>query len=635
MTLSFASSKRRFGPFELDLKTGDLVRNGRAVALQGKPRSILIALVERGGSTVPRTELQTRLWPGETFVDFEDGLNTAMRKLRETLGDDPQNSRYIQTVRGLGYRFIAPIQVVEPPTEPEKSAEARVQSAAAADAVPAVQTASSTSAKARSWRWVLYAGGVVILVVAVGLSIILIGRHNAAAGRISIAVLPFANLTGDPARNYLSSGMTDELIARLNQLNSSQLRVIAPTSSRLYAGSNASPALIGQQLGVQYLIMGSLQQQGANVRLAVQLVRVSDQSRPWANTYDGDLSQQFEFESSVADSVCQELSIKVPALARTQYQPGKYQAHDAYLKGMFALSQRSRDGLEQAVEDFSEAVSVDPHYAQAYAMLADTYNLMGQYNWETEQDARSQALGAARQALALEPDLPEAHAALGFSEWFYVWNPAAAEKEFKTAIALNPSSVNAHHWYGELLMTEGRFDEAEQQMEAALDVDPRSPILRTNLGWLHYYEGHTSQAIAEIGEVVRENPDFLTAHYKLWYAYSVAGDQANAWKEFQWVMSWDSGRATADSVAAAYHKDGYRTALETYFMAARGSDHLGSLVESARCAAFAGNLEGALDTLDSARRTHEGWIIFAHKDPAFASLRGNARFEQVTYPEQQ
>jgi TolB-like protein/DNA-binding winged helix-turn-helix (wHTH) protein/Tfp pilus assembly protein PilF len=635
MTLSSASSKRRFGPFELDLQTGDLIRNGRVVALQGKPRSILIALVERGGTTVSRAELQMRLWPLETFVDFEDGLNTAMRKLRETLGDDPQNSRYIQTVRGLGYRFIAQVQEVEPALEPEKALETAKPAAAAVEAAQAVPAGADASTKPKTRRWILYAAGAVVLLLAIGLSVILVRRHNAGVGRISIAVLPFANLTGDPARDYLSSGMTDELIARLDQLNSSQLRVIAPTSSRLYAGSNASPALIGQQLGVQYLIMGSLQQQGASVRLAVQLVRVSDQSRPWANTYDGDLSQQFEFESSVADSVCQELSIKVPALARTQYQPGKYQAHDAYLKGIFAMSQRSHDGLEQAVEDFSEAVSVDPRYAQAYAMLADTYNLMGQYNWETEQVARSQALGAARQALALEPDLPEAHAALGFSEWFYVWNPVAAEKEFKTAVALDPSSVNAHHWYAELLMTEGRFDEAEQQMGAALDVDPRSPILRTNLGWLHYFEGHTGQAIGEMEEVVRENPDFLTAHYKLGYAYSVAGDQANAWKEFQWVMRWDAGTVRTDSVAAAYRKGGYPAALEDYFSATRGDDRVGSLVESARCAVFAGDLKGALDALETARRAHEGWIIFARKDPAFAALRGNARFEQLTQPEQQ
>jgi TolB-like protein/DNA-binding winged helix-turn-helix (wHTH) protein/Flp pilus assembly protein TadD len=634
MTLSPTSTRRRFGPFELDLQTGDLIRNGRCVALQGKPRSILIALVERGGSTVSRTDLQMRLWPGETFVDFEDGLNTAMRKLRETLGDDPQNSRYIQTVRGLGYRFIAHVQAVEAAPETGNAADAGTPVPGIVETPPPVAGEIDLGTPARSRRWILYTAAAAAFLLAIGSSVLLVRRHNAAVGRISIAVLPFVNMTGDPAHNYLSSGIADELIARLDQLNSSQLRVIAPTSSRLYAGSNASPAQIGQQLGVQYLIVGSLQQQGANVRLAVQLLRVSDQSRPWANTYDGDLSQQFEFESSVADSVCQALSVKEPGLAHSQYQPGKYQAHDAYLRGIFALSQRSHEGLEQAVEDFSEAVSVDPHYAEAYAMLANTYNLMGQYNWEAEQDARSQGLAAARQALALEPDLPEAHAALGFSEWFYLWTPLAAEKEFKTAIALNPSNVSAHHWYAQLLMTEGRFDEAEQQMGAALDVDPRSPILRTNLGWLHYYEGRTSQAIAEIEEVVGENPDFLTAHYKLWYAYSVSGDEANAWKQFQWVMGWDAGKVKMDPVFAAYRKGAYHAALAEFLVAEGGADR-GSLVESARCAAFAGNLEGALEILDRARRAHEGWIIFARKDPAFAGLRGNARFEQLTRPEQQ
>jgi TolB-like protein/lipoprotein NlpI len=459
-------------------------------------------------------------------------------------------------------------------------------------------------------------------------------RQNNAAARISIAVLPFVNLTGDPTRDYLANGITDELISRLDHLNSSQLRVIAPTSSRLYAGSNISPAQIGQQLGVQYLIVGSLQQEGANVRLAVQLLRVSDESRPWANTYDGDLSQQFEFETSVADSVCQALSIKVPDLAHSQYQPGKYQAHDAYLKGIFAVSQRSRAGLQQGIEDFSQAVSVDPRYAEAYAMLANTYNLMGQYNWMKGEDARSQGLAAARQALALDSNLPEAHAAMGFSEWYYLWTPADAEKEFRTAIALNPSNLNAHHWYAQMLMTEGRFDEAEQQMNAALDVDPRSPILRTNLGWLHYFEGHYSQAIDEIQEDVRENPDFLTAHYKLWYAYSASGDQDNGWKQFQWVMRWDAGSGRIKPVLDAYRKSGYRAALEV-LPANEGADDHGSLVEAARCMAFAGNLDGALEYLDRARAAHEGWMIFAAKDPAFAALRSDARFQKLTQLDQQ
>jgi TolB-like protein/DNA-binding winged helix-turn-helix (wHTH) protein len=643
MTQSSTSVRRRFGPFELDLQTGDLTRNGRYIALQGKPRSILIALVERGGTTVSRTELQTRLWSGETFVDFEDGLNTAMRKLRETLGDDPQNSRYIQTVRGLGYRFIAPVQEIEVAPEPESGEQAAPSIAAVAgpefstDAVPVLNPATpgAPPAPPSTRRRILFAVAAVALLLAIIFAVRIVRRQNSAAVRISVAVLPFVNMTGDPARDYLSSGITDELIARLDHLNSSQLRVIAPTSSRLYAGSAIPAAQIGQQLGVQYLIFGSLQQEGANVRLAVQLLRVSDQSRPWANTYDGDLSQQFEFESSVAESVCQALSIKVPALALSQYQPAKYQAHDAYLKGIFAVSHRSRAGLEQGIEDFSQAVSVDPRYADAYAMLADTYNLMGQYNWMKREEARSQGLAAARQALALDHDLPEAHAAMGFSEWFYLWNPADAEKEFRTAIALNPSNLDAHHWYAQMLMTEGRFDEAEQQMEAALDLDPRSPILRTNLGWLHYFEGRNSQAIAEIEEVVRENPDFLTAHYKLWYVYSASGDQENGWKQFQWVMRWEASSAKIQSVVDMYRKSGYRAALALFPAIEDTDDDRGSLVESARCMAFAGNLEGALDYLGRARAAREGWMIFAAKDPAFAALRSDPRFQKLTQLDQQ
>jgi TolB-like protein/DNA-binding winged helix-turn-helix (wHTH) protein/Tfp pilus assembly protein PilF len=619
----------RFGPFALDLRSGDLSRNGRAIRLQEKPRSLLLALAERRGELVTRKELHEHLWPNDTFVDFEDGLNAAMSKLREALDDDSQSPRYIETIRGRGYRFIAKMEaVVEPPETLPAAAEAVSEepvSLAAEVTVPALEPARARNGK----RVFKTTAAAVLACLAVIAAVLLMQRWRTGHPRtVSIAVLPFANMTGDASRDYICNGITEELIARLGRLAPGELRVIAPASARTYANSSKPAQQIGRELNVQYLIEGSLEQQGANVRVAAQLVRVDDQSRVWANVYEGDLSDQFEFESSVADSVGHALSLHLPVQAHTEYQPGKYEAHDAYLKGLYLSSQRSRAGFEQAIQSFSNAVAIDPKYAAAYAQLADAYNLMGQYSWMTTDNARSLGWAAAEQALSLDPSLAEAHAALGFSLWYYQWDPVAAEAEFRKAIALEPNNVDAHHWYEQMLMTSGRFAEAEEQIKEALEVDPRSPILRTNLGWLYEFEGHFPQAAAQVESVLAENPNFLGAHYKLWFIYTVMGDKARGGAEFRWVVPVIAGPEVAKAILADYQTGGYAAALRD-FAGGDEAEYIGSFVDAARCLMFAGDQEGALGKLQHAYEQREGWMIYVEQDPAFAPLRSDPRFQQL------
>ena len=599
----------RFGAFELNLRSGDLSKNGRRIHLQEKPRSLLIALLERAGETVTRVELQKRLWADETFVDFEDGLNTAIRKLRETLGEASQTSEYIETIRGRGYRFIAKVEsfTVKEPV-----------AAKAENGQPGVKVRRGFWLR---WQGISTAAFTLALVVAASMHF---SKSIAAHKQISIAVLPIQNMTGDATREYFCTGLTEELIVRLGRLGDEQLRVIAPNSARTYANTSKTLKQIGDELNVDYVIEGSLQQDGNKIRLVVQLIHAEDQSRLWTNVYDSDLSDRFAFESSVANSVGHALSLRFPALTQVDYQPDQYEAHDAYLKGIYFLSLRSKSGFEQAIQSLSTAVAIDPKYADAYALLANTYNLMGQHGWMDAATAQSLGWASAQQALSLDPSLVEAHVALAVSYWNYQWDMKQAEAEFHKALALSPSNVDAHYWYGMLLLTESHFGEAEKQMKMALDYDPRSSIIRTNLGWLYYYEGHYQQAVNEYQEVLKENPDFLLAHGKLWLAYSMMGEKDLAWEQYSWVVHQVSEPEEQIKIHNAYKIGGYFAALRVNTLRNDMTDF-----SIPRDFAFTGDYPSALDFLERAYQTHQGWLVFVPNDPAFAPLRGDDRFKQI------
>jgi Tfp pilus assembly protein PilF len=308
-----------------------------------------------------------------------------------------------------------------------------------------------------------------------------------------------------------------------------------------------------------------------------------------------------------------------------EHIPTSNEAHEAYLQGLYFLAQRSNPGLESALQSFGTAVAKDPQYARAYAELAVTYNLLGQFGWMSTDQARSQARAAALQAIAADANLAEAHAALGFNSWFYEWNPRAGEDELREAIRLEPTNVDARHWYALVLMTGGRPAEAEQQMRAALALDPKALILRTNLGWVHYTNRQYPLAIQEMQSVVQENPDFLTAHYKLWWAYSVTRDTPHAMQELMAVARLQFKTEDADKIATAYEKHGYPAALEVATEATH-KDPPYLLTDDARRLSFAGDQKASLQELQRALASREGWVIFVESDPAFDALRSDPEY---------
>ena len=644
-----------FGPFQLDLNQRVLLRDGKPVPLPPKAMIILAVLVENHGKLVEREELIRRAWPN---VFVEDGnLTVNVFALRKVLAEGLNGVSPIETIPKRGYRFIATVEPQYAPTlvaSPEYDRSSGVSPAAGAEGVslPSVQGGSWPRAAARDdsriqevpaaptrvntrpglWKGRALAGTAVIGLISILAAILLLhfrktAPHDASP-RISLAVLPFQNLTGKSANDYLSDSLTEEMITRFAHDYAGDLRVIARDSAMSYEEKKKPLPQIAAELRVQYVVQGSVRSEGDHIRVAAQLIRASDQTSLWADTYDGDTSQLLEFEDSVAQSVGRALSLRLIAGLGRRYAPSSSAAHNDYLHGLYFLSCRSKTSLEQALDSFAAATVRDPHYARAYAGLAVTYNLLGGYSWISPSHARSFAKAAAAQAIAADPSLGEAHASLGYLEWFYEWNAPAAEQELRRAIQLEPNNVDAHHWYSQVLMTSGRFSEAEHEMRSALELDPRSLILRTNLGWLHYFERHYPLAIEEMQSVVREDPDFVTAHYKLWEAYSVNGDKANAWRECRQLVHLLCSPENEKKILSAYEQRGYSSALKS-FVSISPADYSGSYVDGSRYMIFAGDRARAMDFLEHAYRENDGWMIFVPVDPSFDSLRADARFGRL------
>ena len=642
-------SSYRFGEFDLDPSERTFWRNGKPIAVSPKAFEVLTYLVANPGRVVTKDELLKAVWP-DSFVE-ESNLPQHISWLRKALAD---KSNYIVTVPGRGYQFTARVQTESPAevfTEPptgnvilhrvrerthviiDESSPTPVAAADAPNADPVspsrvVRQAHAALAKPRFRKMVAVGSALTVLAVLAGYSGYKRLQNAPFHSPASLAVLPFTNLSGDSAKDYLSDGITEEMINSLARTEVGQLKVIARTSSMSYKNTRKSAREIALELHVQYILEGSVRSAGDHLHITTQLVRGDDQTHLWADVFDGNEDQLLGFEDRLAGSVARVLAL-TPSAARTaDHGPASFAAHDAYLQGLYGLAQRSRPGFGNALHSFGTAIAQDPKYARAYAEIAVTYNLMGQYNWMDAAQAHNQAEAAAQQAVALDPNLAEAHAALGFNQWFYDWNPPAAESEMLRAIRLEPTNVDARHWYASVLITNGRAAEAEEQMRAALSLDPKAAILRTNLGWFHYLNRQVPRAIEEMQAVVNDNPNFVTAHYKLWWVYSATGDERRAWIELKSIAHLIFAPEDEKSMLATYERKGYAAVLRDLTIPGNRYYTQGA-IDDARCMVFAGDKAAALTFLDRALKNREGWMVFVEIDPAFDSLRSDPEYSRL------
>jgi TolB-like protein/DNA-binding winged helix-turn-helix (wHTH) protein/Flp pilus assembly protein TadD len=622
-----------FGPFTVDFRSAELKKDGVRVKIQDRSFEILTILLERPGEVVTRDELRTRLWPEGTFVDFDNNISASMGKLRGALSDSAATPRYIETV-GRGYRFIAEVTQVA-----ETLAAPTLVPQASSPGQPAQVIAPSTVEKSRlRSRRIWMPVALVALLSAAGFLVfsLLSGtRFRPASGKVMLAVLPFANMTGDAGQEYFSDGLTEEMIAHLGRLDPQHLGVIARTSVMPYKNAQKQVDAIARELNVEYVLEGSVRREPGKVRITAQLIQAKDQTRIWSQEYDRELSSLLAIQGDIARQIAEEIQLTFDRRPRSAssnvvLSPDRYEAYDLYLRGQYFLNKRTIPGFQQAIEAFQQSTAKYPDDARAYSGLANSYMLLSAYSLSHESDYASKARVAVTRALQIDDNLPEAHTALALVVQNYDWNWQGAEKEFRRAIELDPNYVTAHHWYAEHLTWRGRFDEALRESEQARMLDPLSLIIAADRGAILYYSRQYDRAIRQLESVLALEPNFPRAHLIV-SVYAEKGmlhealadiekQRPNTEPTWYWsTLAYVYGRCgrPAEARQALYelNKIGAHTRIDpaVFLFAYAGT----------------GDKEQLLATLDAAYAQHSSAITTLKVAPAYDAVRNEPRFQEL------
>ena len=603
-----------FGPFRLDPVQRLLFREGEVVSLTPKALDTLLALVESRGTLLTKDELLDKVWPG-TFVE-EVTLAKNISTLRKAIGEAPGGGEYIETHSKRGYRFVAEVRNVEPVATAVASGSAEL------DPAPPLLTRKATI----TWRFAAVILAFLFLIGAAGLWYRGRPAESPAGGKIMLAVLPFENLSGDPDEEYFSNGLTEEMITQLGRLEPDRLGVIARTSAMQYKAAHKDVRQIGSELGVDYLLEGSVRREGNRVRIAAQLIQVRDQSHQWAENYDRDLRDILAVQSEVAAAIARQIRLQLTPAEHARLQNARAvnpEAYENYLKGRFFWNKRTVEGHQKAIEYFLKAVALDPDYGQAYAGLADAYALLGSAPNLVlpRREAMDRARAAAEKALRLDDSLADAHTSLGFVEMHFDWDFAGAEKEFQRAVALNPGYATAHHWYAYDLVALARLDDALAEIRRAQQADPLSVIISTDVGEMLLLARRDDAAIVQLRKTLEMDPDFSHAHWLLAWAYHNKGQS----KEF--IGELEKSRRAASALGILCALQGKRA--EARGILARLEKAYGSALDGAGIYVWLGDTNGAFAALDRGFKDRDGGLILMRFTPVLEPIRSDARFEKI------
>jgi TolB-like protein/DNA-binding winged helix-turn-helix (wHTH) protein/Tfp pilus assembly protein PilF len=626
----------RFGLFEADGRTGELRKQGRQLKLRGRPFDILILLLARGGDVVSREELRQQLWQADTFVDFDHGLNSAINRLREALGDSAENPRFIQTLPKRGYRFIAPIEV------PPSAVLATVPAPLFLQPLPPLQPSEPAPASPRrlsplSRAVLALAFGALAVAVVLAVLYLRVGRPpSGTSSRMTLAVLPFQNLSNDAEQEFFSDGFTEEMIAELGALDPDHLGVIARTTTMLYKGAKKDVGQIKRDLGVDYVLEGSIRRAGPRMRITAQLIQTTDMTHLWAESYDRNVSDVLAIQSEVAMKIARSLALalKRPRPDGLRTAAASFPAYELCLRGKFFREQATEEGARKAIEYFQRAIAIDPSYAPAHSGLADCYRLLGAPGWEVEQpaDLLRRAKAGAERALQLDPQSSEAHAVLSMVKLDYDWDLPGSEREVLEAIRLNPSSVQAHQYYSSTLTTMGRMEDATREAHRAMELDPLSATAGASLGIRYWYDGRIDQAVAEFNKTLEANPEFGVAHWGLAQCYRQRGDTARELDELRRAVTLSGNSAYMRAHLAyglATSGDRERALAIQHELEAEGRERYASPYHFALMAAGLGDQAGMMRALERAFADRSGWMVFLPVEPEFSGVRQLPAFRQL------
>ena len=572
----------RFGGFELEVRSRELRDGTRRQRLQEQPFEILRALLARPGEVVTRDELRQRLWPDGTFVDFEHSLNAAVKRLRAVLGDDADNPRFVETLPRRGYRFIA-----------------------------GVSTDDSSSTRSTATR---------------------LGPSQP---QVRLAVLPFANLGHDPAEQYFSDGLTEEMIAQLGRLCRERIGIIARTSSIVAHHEHQTADAIGEALRADYLLEGGVRSHGDRVRITARLIDTRSATHLWSDTYERRITDYLSVQVDVAARIAQSLATGLLETDRpgSDTQATHTEAYQAYLKGRYHWNMPGDDGLTEALRDFERALELDPQFAAAHASKARALVVRAEYYAERPRNLLVLAAASARRALELDPDHWRAYVALGDVRRALDWDWDGADAAYLRASDLNPSSESAHRARGVLMASRGRFAEAADALERAVELDPLCLAVGTSAAWVHYVAGDyraAEQRCLQYADLDRRY-GFSAAHRLLGAVYLQMGRVGDAIEVLR--------QALADNVdepvlvawlANAFGVAGDRSSAVA--MLSRMAPESGRRIAGyhlALAAVGAGAHDLAFDALERALADREPTLMHLGVEPRWASLHGDARFDRL------
>jgi TolB-like protein/DNA-binding winged helix-turn-helix (wHTH) protein/Tfp pilus assembly protein PilF len=628
-----------FGPFQVDLASGELHKHGIRLRLQEQPFQILVMLLEKPGEVVTREELRTKLWSADTFVDFDVGLNNAVLRLRNALGDSADSPRFIETLPRRGYRFIARVDGPIPAElhESTRSSTAGHQEETAPAAANATAEVVVPSMERPHARKISTAGTVLAVLLALFAVLNVGGLRRRVFGRPSppainsLAVLPLENLSGDQAQEYFADGMTDELITDLASI--ARLRVISRTSTTHYKGTRKTIPEIARELNVDAVVEGSVGRSANKVRIRAQLVRAVPEEHLWAKSYERDLPDVLALQRDMAKAIADEIKIKLTPEEKSRLTNARKvdpEAYQLYLRGRFSFENWTHEAVKLARENFQKAIEKDPSYAVAYAGLADTY-VFGVTGLEPKVSIPL-ARAAAGKALELDDRLGDAHAALAQVKFLGDWDWAGAEKEFRQAIALNPGDTLAHHMYSHFLLAMGRNEESLKESELYLQLDPLSAPANHHLAWHYLAVGLYDLAIQQDLKALEIDPNYVDSIHGLGEEYRHKGMSEEALVQYEKQMMLSGAKTDwIRSLRRAYQTErwkGYwQKSLDQDLK--RANREYVSFYDIADDYALLGDKAQALRCLDKAYADHEDFLTWIKTERDFDVLHSDPRYADL------